>query len=441
MLELISDDGWDDEIVGIRSPKFKALREHLLNDGLVAFSKGNMYIYLTNSNKWSVFVSTEAQRQICDLTGSESASVNYLSASEPFIGFLEKHSLQVSSIPTSICVGTRRLTISLEKDKMILNDCYGVASVNEQLDKRLEGFCVMPMFFKELPKRWSPGGPNRIYKYLAVLFTNLIELDSIKWIIGMAAVDPGSSSKFLLLYGPGGTGKSTTIEVIENLFKGCCGALNSDALTSKFTSIDQATARTIASNRVITAGDINTITSKLNLHTIKEITGHDSIAVPPIKVRTRCTLVVGCNSLPDPEEQTSWCSTAISRRAVVVTMNVKTSLIPKREPPDSVEDCIDFLMSCVYSFLSNPTSMPISTRCILYTVLGAGYDKVREKIEISEDATDQEVFDANLALDIHFHLQPHTLGELASLVSIDSVMVFGSLYFIKNIRLLESLED
>lgn len=85
--------------------------------------------------------------------------------------------------------------------------------------------------------------------------------------------------------------------------------------------------------------------------------------------------------------------------------------------------------------------MPISTRCVLYTVLGSGYDKVREKIDIDEDATDQEVFDANLALDIHFHLQPHTLGELASLVSIDAVMVFGSLYFIKNIRLLQSLED
>ena len=441
MLELMPDEGWDDEIVGIRSPKFKALRENLLNDGLVAYSKGNMYVYLTNSNKWSIFVSAEVQRQICDLTGSESASVNYLKGSEPFIGFLEKHSLQVSSIPTSICVGTRRLAISLEKDKMTLNDCRGVASVNEQLDKRLEGFCVMPIFFKELPKRWSPGGADRIYKYLAVLFINPVELDSIKWIVGMAAVDPGSSSKFLLLYGPGGTGKSTTIEVIENIFKGCCGALNSDALTGRFNSIDQGTARTIASNRVVTGGDVNTETSRLNLHTIKEITGHDSIAIPPIKVRTRCTLVAGCNSLPDPEEQPSWCSTAISRRAVVVTMSVSTSLIPKREPPDSIEDCIDFLMSCVYLFLSNPTSMPVSTRCILYTVLGKGYDKIRDKIEITEDATEQEVFDANMALDIHFHLQPHTLGELASLISIDAVIIFGSLYFIKNIRLLESLED
>jgi hypothetical protein len=56
MLDLLPDDGWDQELAGARSSKFSALQDKLINDGLVAFSKGNMYVYLTNSNKWSVFV-------------------------------------------------------------------------------------------------------------------------------------------------------------------------------------------------------------------------------------------------------------------------------------------------------------------------------------------------------------------------------------------------
>jgi energy-coupling factor transporter ATP-binding protein EcfA2 len=441
MLDLLPDDGWDQELAGARSSKFSALQDKLINDGLVAFSKGNMYVYLTNSNKWSVFVSAEVQRQICDITGNENASVNYLSASEPFIGTLEKHSRQVSAIPTSICIGTRRLAIALTKDGMTFTDCSGVASVSHNLDSRLNGFCVMPMSFTQIPSSWSLGGPNRIQRYLAVLFKDPVEFETIKWILGMAAVDPGSSSKFLLLYGPGGCGKSTTIEVIENIFKGCCGAISSDALTGKFTSMRPDTARTIASNRVVTAGDINTETSTINLHTVKEITGHDSVAIPPIKVRTRCTLVAGSNGLPDPEVQPTWFHSAISRRTVVVTMNVKTTLIPKREIPDSVEDCIDFLMLCTHSYLSNSTLMPISTRCVLYTLLGDGYNKVADRIQISSECTDQELVDANTQLDIYFGLPLHTLGELASNISMSAVTVLGTLYFVSNIRLIASLQD
>lgn len=445
MIELVPDDGWDNQIVPGGSPRgFKGIRTTLLDYGLVAYSHGNTYIFLSASNSWSVFVSSEAQVQLCSIVGSENASVNYLAACIPYIGFLEKHALRTSSIPTSICIGTWRMSIFLkeEDNKLILQKAKNIASVGETLDERTSSFCVMPCSFDELPTSWSPGGSQRLLRYLLVLFPDPKELDTIRWIVGNAILDPGTISKFLLLYGPGGTGKSTVIKAIEALLRGCCSTIKPGTLTDPKDDINMDTAKAIASNRMLTAGEINLETNKLNLHNVKVMTGHDSIAVPPIKVTTRCSIVAGCNDLPDPSIQKSWTSTAISRRVVVVVMNVKTALIPKLQMPDTVEDLQDFLLSCVYTKLMHPT-MPISTRCILYTVLGDKYNEISKKIEIDENVTDQEIFDANTQIEIYLELPLHSLGELAGLVSPDAVTTIADsgISFIKNIRLIEDLQQ
>jgi len=56
---------------------------------------------------------------------------------------------------------------------------------------------------------------------------------------------------------------------------------------------------------MLTAGEINLESNKLNLHNVKVMTGHDTISVPPIKVATRCSIVAECNDLPDPSAQKS----------------------------------------------------------------------------------------------------------------------------------------
>ena len=121
-------------------------------------------------------------------------------------------------------------------------------------------------------------------------------------------------------------------------------------------------------------------------------------------------------------------------------MNVKTSLIPKRQMPDTVEDLQDFLLSCVHIRLTYP-SMPISTTCILYTILGDKYNTISNKIEITESITDQEMFDTNTQIEIYLELPLHSLGESASLVSSDAVKVIASINFVKDIRLKEELQQ
>jgi len=445
MIELVPDEGWDTQIVpGGSTRGFKSIKSQLLDYGLVSYSKGNTYIYLSASNSWAVLVSAEAQIQLCGITGSDNVSVSYLGACIPYFGYLEKHARRTSSIPMSVCLGTWRLSIHpIEQngvEKIILNKMQNIASIGDKIDSRVSSFCVMPCSYDEIPPSWTSGGPERLLRYLLVLFPDSERLLTVMWIVGNAIVDPGSFSKFLLLYGPGGTGKSTLIKAIETLLKGCCSTIKPSTLTDPKDDISLDTAKAIASNRMLTAGDINLESSKLNLHNIKVMTGHDSISVPPIKVTTRCSIIAGCNDLPDPTLQTSWNSTAIGRRAVVILMNVNTALIPKREMPDTTEDLLDFVMMCVNARIKY-SDMPITIKDVLYTILADKYNYIEDKIEITDNATDQEMFDANMALDVYMKKQPHTLGEHASVLSANAIKIMGSLPFIRNIRLISDLED
>lgn len=59
------------------------------------------------------------------------------------------------------------------------------------------------------------------------------ERHKIEWVIGaIVSGDSKRIQKFLVLYGPGGTGKSTIIKIIEKLFEGYCCFFDSKALGS-----------------------------------------------------------------------------------------------------------------------------------------------------------------------------------------------------------------
>lgn len=438
MLDNLQEDtGWNSELVpGVRPKSYRAIDRILVHPGLVIQSKGNVYIFLGASNSWAVLAAPEAQKQICDITGSDNVSVSYLGAATPYIPYLNKVASRVSALPVSICIGTRRLSITVDNESMTFTECSNIVSVTDNLDSRVSGFCVMPCNYEYYPTKWLLDDRCRLLRYLSALFADIVELHTIMWIVGLAVVDPSPFSKFLLLYGPGGTGKSEIVNAILDILSGCIGTIKASQLTESKSEMSSDTAKMLASSRVVTAGEINLLTNKLNLHIVKEMTGHDSILIPPIRVATRCSVITSSNNLPDPTVQTDWLSTAISRRVVVVPMNVKASLLPRRERPDTEMDCQDMLLLCTHLFLMNP-SMPMSTRSLLYSVLGSKFEALDDVLIIDEDASVQDIMDANIFLDGYFGLAPHTIGELASLKSANSVLVLAGVNFVKNIRHVE----
>lgn len=436
MLELEYDDGWDTELVlGGKGYKYKQLDKELIDKGLVVYYHGNTYIFLTGSNVWSTFVSSEAQTQICTIVGSDNVSVNYLPASEPFIDYLESHATRVSAVPVSICVGTRRKVLTVEEDTIVLRECEPVVSITTGagIDERVSTFCNMPCKFPQIPNVWNRTGLCRLERFILPLFADTTELCTLKWILGGIPLDPAMPSKFLMLYGDGGTGKSTILEAIRAIFKGCCSTIPNGTFTSTNSDVPLKTAQLIASNRIVTSGELDLKKKQLNIHIVKELTGHDSISVPPVTVTTRCTLVTATNFLPDHRIQEEWCSSQVSRRTVVLPFSVNAEEIPKVQRPDELEDVIDFLLECVYTRLTTP-EMPISPRSILYTILGTYFNEISHEIEVVNEPTMQETLDVNAMLENRAGLPVHDLGRLAALVTMSAVVTYNGYNFVNYIR-------
>ncbi|KAF2858371.1 hypothetical protein K470DRAFT_259875 [Piedraia hortae CBS 480.64] len=88
----------------------------------------------------------------------------------------------------------------------------------------------MPLSIKYWPKEWSRTDDFPMYKFIAPLFVDPTELLSIEQAIGNALIDPVASSKAVILYGEGGTGKSTLLAAIKTSFMGCCGSIPGKSL-------------------------------------------------------------------------------------------------------------------------------------------------------------------------------------------------------------------
>lgn len=424
-------------LVGQGIPRgYENLQRKLIQKGLTAYSKGNIYVYQVASNSWSTLASEEVQIQINSITGAENASVSYAGAATPFARFIRKCSRRTTAIPVSICIGTRRLKVAQTEGGLILVESEPIAHVAEGLDARIASFCVMPCDFDMYPTMWK-NVPGKLFRYLQVLFNNPVDLMTIMWLVGNGLIDPGMLSKFLLLHGTGGTGKSTVIRAIERACIGCCATIGGASLTSRRIELHPDVAKLVVSHRFVTAGEIGA--SSLNTQALKEMTGHDTLAIKPLSTVARCTVVAASNQLPDPSVTTEWTSTAMTRRSVIVPMNVLTKTLPHVKEPDTAEDNIDFIMHCVYIRTIHP-SMPISIKGILQTILGNEYYLLVDSLEEIDNPSMQESIDVTFYLDYMMGLSVGTLGTLTSMISNTAVVRYGDNDFIAGIKLVEDVD-
>ena len=85
---------------------------------------------------------------------------------------------------------------------------------------------------KRLPYSLAAGDHSAWDELLAVLY-NPEEREKIEWTIGaIVSGDSKNLQKFLVFYGPAGTGKSTILNIVQKLFEGYTTAFDSKALTS-----------------------------------------------------------------------------------------------------------------------------------------------------------------------------------------------------------------
>lgn len=120
----------------------------------------------------------------------------------------------------------------------------------------------------------------------------------IEWIIGsIVAGDSTWIQKFAVFYGASGTGKSTVLNIIDNMFHGYCCTFEADALTSKN---NQFSLEPFKNNPLIAIqqdGDLSYIETNARLNSL---VSHEEIAVnekfkTPYAQKFKCFLFMGTN--------------------------------------------------------------------------------------------------------------------------------------------------
>lgn len=371
--------------------------------------------------------------------GMESASVRYVDAFKPYITFIEMNAMDnvAERIPTSICIGTSRIRVNRNRDSLDLMQCEPVlhlTSTSEQYNK-IAALCYMPLAIRGWPSKWERTQSYPMYKFIRPLFADERELLTLEWVIGNGLLDPSKFSKALILFGEGGTGKSTLLAALNIALMGCCGSIPDRALLNIRNSDVEAINHIIVSNRFVTAGDVGGLDDSTNLPIIKTITGHDYVSIPPLRARSACSLFYATNRLDDPMVNQEWKTTQIMRRVVVVPMDTNAEDVLEEDmiPQDHISR-LDFVLRCVHTKLTYP-HMPVSPYSLICTLAGSRYDEIAQWIteRDNEDITEDEHMMVSSMFGGILGVSVTEVGELARKISFSCVVKIKSMYYLSNI--------
>lgn len=180
----------------------------------------------------------------------------------------------VCTIPPSVCVGRSRKAINVRGGVIEFSKASGVVSLPQESNEDMSTLCIMPVKTRITVNRWEHDPHCSVDHYLRPLFPNEREYMTLKWVVGNSLLDPPSSSHFLILYGPGGTGKSTVLSSILAMRPGCSTAIDvSSIITSKSEKTPKEIVETLIANRIVVCGEVDLARKGSTKHTLHE-TGH-----------------------------------------------------------------------------------------------------------------------------------------------------------------------
>lgn len=404
-LEWKNDSGWTKPMVETKGrDRYDDIDTWLYGPGLLCRIDGGEYVFVDTSNSWCNLSSPEAMSRINTLVGILNATVNIDKSMRPFLKYIVKRcNVRVGkTIPTSICVGTRRLEINIDEESRIMtfNDCRPLLDdVSRSANAIVRGVCIMPIDTDIIPTSFKFPGKSEIINHLMRVFPDPREFVTIMWNAGNSLVDPVSRPKSIMLCGPGGSGKSNLLQLLFGCMVGCCGILPDGSLTGRAKSMSPEIAEVIASCRMALCYDVDLETDQLNMAVFKNISGGDYIRVGYNSCKTNCSLMLATNGIVNIKTQPDWHKDSIMRRVVCVLMNVEALSIPKDlgTIPEDKESRMDFLCACAYIRMIYE-SIPVTPMSLLLTLCCSEIDEALLYIEETSDAI--SVFDGMEVINI-----------------------------------------
>lgn len=150
---------------------------------------------------------------------------------------------------------------------------------------------------RRLPYSLEEGPADSFNEIIETLY-DLEEREKLEWAIGaIVSGDARSIQKFIVLYGEGGTGKSTMLNIIQKLFVGYYTAFEAKALTSSNNAFSTEVFRNNPLVAVQHDGDLSRIEDNTKLNSIvahEEMTMNEKYK-PSYTARANCFLFVASN--------------------------------------------------------------------------------------------------------------------------------------------------
>lgn len=346
---------------------------------------GTPLIFVDSLNHWDNMASSSAIVHINNILEMGNATVNYDVAFGPYRQVVHKYcSLVTASMPPmSVNIGTRRLSVELIDNATLafrqVQPLIKAKDENSSADITLAGICYQPVTSVFIPKLYRYPGNGDVINYLSHVVPNTNDLLSIMWSIGNSIIDPVLNPRIILLVGPGGTGKSSLLRMIQMCTEGCSGTVRGTAITTKKSYMPNEITSLLVSCRILVGYDIDLIDGNINIPTLKGLTGGDFVHFRGSNIRSHCSLFLASNALPNIETGIELTTDAVHRRLVSIPMESSAMFLPYQPEPSLADQKLDFMCACVHTRLLFK-HMPLSVASLVMSLAHSRFTEIRDRL-------------------------------------------------------------
>ncbi|CAI7765290.1 unnamed protein product [Closterium sp. NIES-53] len=368
-----------------------------------------------------------------------STTVNFATATAPFMDILERLALNVSSVPRSVCYGTWRLTLrQYESDEPMPHEPAMDEATDRARTRIIEGTArvtpapvqipapvgviVLPGTVRDdhesdetpsTPGIESDGDPLlddqdqdnddddsgrghgarqlRPWSLPALGFRPCPELvlELVAPSLGNGLLDPIARPRILYLYGPkGGEGKSTALQVLASQLPGCYRPLSRN-YPGTASNLPEDEKAGLMDYRFTSHGDVVLKDGRVNATFWKEVCGGDLVSV--------------------------------SGGVGVLDLTVLPALdLPRPEIAFSDRDVFEFTCACLGTRLKWEQP-PVIAECVLLTIFGKRAGIVTRAVRLAEPETFDQALVASYSIAMSGHMTLTKLITLAESMSPSAV--------------------
>jgi len=201
-----------------RERDYRKLTDKMINNGFALETPMGIMIYVVSVGYWCPLFASITLKCVAEVIGAENATVNFDKAAQGVLPFITAYSRKIQGIPRSVCFGIHRLAFNVSDTGITFTQSPPITPTAFEGYPHFSTLCYMPVKTRTVPAIWSSEAGHPFQEYLARFFDDPDEFMPYMWSIGNALVDPASPSKFVVIYGRGGNGKSTVINSTMEAF-------------------------------------------------------------------------------------------------------------------------------------------------------------------------------------------------------------------------------